>query len=151
MKSEKDMSSEFHSVVLNQLDTGVFITEADTDRIVYMNETMKQRFQLVDPEGKPCYKVLQKDMNERCAFCNRRELLTNRQMKDCVWNEVNTINHRLYKNYDQLFEWQGKQYFIENSIDITDLMSISETNSAAFNLNANDGSFMQLIRLGKNE
>ncbi|PWM54663.1 PAS domain-containing protein, partial [Dielma fastidiosa] len=60
MKSEKDMSSEFHSVVLNQLDTGVFITEADTDRIVYMNETMKQRFQLVDPEGKPCYKVLQK-------------------------------------------------------------------------------------------
>ncbi len=151
MKSEKDMSSEFHSVVLNQLDTDVFITEADTDRIVYMNETMKQRFQLVDPEGKPCYKVLQKDMNERCAFCNRRELLTNRQMKDCVWNEVNTINHRLYKNYDQLFEWQGKQYFIENSIDITDLMSISETNSAAFNLNANDGSFMQLIRLGKNE
>ena len=85
MKPEKELISEFHSVVLNQLDTGVFITEADTDLIVYMNETMKQCFQLVDPEGKPCYKVLQKDMNERCAFCNRRELLTNHQLKQAIF------------------------------------------------------------------
>lgn len=122
MQSDKKINSEFHSVVLNKLDTGVFITDVETDRIVYMNETMKKRFQLVEPEGKFCYKVLQKGMEKRCAFCNRQQLLTNPQLSDCVWNEVNTINHRLYKNYDQLFEWDGKKYFIENSIDITDLI-----------------------------
>ena len=45
-KAEKDMSSEFHSGVLNQLATGVFITEADKDRFATLHETRKERYQL---------------------------------------------------------------------------------------------------------
>lgn len=154
MRSDKEINNEFRSVVLNQLDTGVFITEAETDRIVYMNETMKKRFHLTDPEGKFCYKVLQKDMEKRCAFCNRQQLLTNSQLSDCVWNEVNTINHRLYKNYDQLFEWDGKKYFIENSIDITDLMPIEKENKLNSNdteFNENEDIFMQHVLRARDE
>lgn len=154
MNSDKEINSEFRSVVLNQLDTGVFITDAETDRIVYMNETMKKRFQISNPEGKFCYKVLQKDMEERCAFCNRRQLLTNPKLTDCVWNEVNTINHRLYKNYDQLFEWDGKKYFIENSIDITDLMPVEKEqklNSNDTEFSENQAVFTQYINRARNE
>ena len=152
MKSEKKIDCEFHSVVLNQLDTGVFITEVETDRIVYINEEMKRRFNLVDPEGKPCYEVLQKNMKERCAFCNRYQLLMNQHLNKYEWNEVNTINHRLYKNIDQLVEWEGKQYFIENSMDITDLMHGGADGQAVVSeLNKSGGAFLKAIRKARKE
>ena len=46
--------------IMNQMNAGVYITDVDTDEILFMNSGMKKQFGLVEPEGKICWQVLQK-------------------------------------------------------------------------------------------
>ena len=55
--------------IMNQMNAGVYITDVDTDEILFMNSGMKKQFGLVEPEGKICWQVLQKGMSGRCPFC----------------------------------------------------------------------------------
>ena len=52
--------------IMNQMNAGVYITDVDTDEILFMNSGMKKQFGLVEPEGKICWQVLQKGMSGRC-------------------------------------------------------------------------------------
>ena len=69
----------FLAAVLDQMDTNFYITDVETDEILYMNKTMKETFGLARPEGCICWQVLQKDMKERCPYCKIRQL---EQMED---------------------------------------------------------------------
>ena len=40
--------------IMNQMNAGVYITDVDTDEILFMNSGMKKQFGLVEPEGKVC-------------------------------------------------------------------------------------------------
>ena len=51
--------------IMNQMNAGVYITDVDTDEILFMNSGMKKQFGLVEPEGKICWQVLQKGMSGR--------------------------------------------------------------------------------------
>lgn len=45
--------------IMNQMNAGVYITDVDTDEILFMNSGMKKQFGLVEPEGKSagrCFK-----------------------------------------------------------------------------------------------
>ena len=86
---------------------------------------MKQSFEMRYPEGKVCWKTLQKGMTGRCPFCKIRRLEKAKKGKLCVWRETNTINGRVYMNYDSLEEWNGRTYYIQNSVDITDRIQMS--------------------------
>ena len=41
--------------IMNQMNAGVYITDVDTDEILFMNSGMKKQFGLVEPEGKICW------------------------------------------------------------------------------------------------
>lgn len=45
--------------VLNQMQVSIFVTDPDTDEILFMNEKMKKDYQISEPEGKKCWEVLQ--------------------------------------------------------------------------------------------
>ena len=49
----------FLSMILDQMHSNIYISDTETDEILYMNQTMKRAFGLEDPEGKHCWKVLQ--------------------------------------------------------------------------------------------
>lgn len=115
--------------ILDQLCTNIYVTDIETDQIVYMNEAMKQTFKLDDPVGKVCWKVFQEGMEERCGFCRISRLLQMSGEKVCVWDEENTLNHRIYKNYDSLIKWDGKTYHMQNSMDVTEYTLLSESAS----------------------
>lgn len=61
MATEKHMilTRPFTSV-FNQLTTNIFIKDAETDVIVYMNDAMKREFGQIHPEGKRCWEILQR-------------------------------------------------------------------------------------------
>ena len=61
--------------IMNQMNAGVYISDVDTDEILFMNSGMKKQFGLVEPEGKICWQVLQKGMSGRCPFCPVPRLL----------------------------------------------------------------------------
>lgn len=117
----------FLAAVLDQMDTNFYITDVETDEILYMNKTMKETFGLARPEGCICWQVLQKDMKERCPYCKIRQLEQMEDNRICIWRETNSVTGRKYRNYDSLIQWKGKVYHIQNSVDMTEFDQISET------------------------
>lgn len=115
----------FYKKLLNQINTNIYITDVETDEIVYMNDYMKQTFQLQDVEGQICWRVLQSGMDGRCDFCKVRQLQEGKNGSSCLWREKNTVTGRVYMNYDFLQRWNGRLYHIQNSNDITDQVQLS--------------------------
>lgn len=52
-----DFDEAFFTSVFNQLTTNIFIKDAETDVIVYMNDAMKREFGQIHPEGKRCWMI----------------------------------------------------------------------------------------------
>lgn len=113
--------------IIEGMNINIYITDIETDQIVYMNETMKQTFQKEYPEGGKCWRVLQKDKNKRCSFCKIEELLVKGENSSCIWHEVNEVTGRIYKNFDRIFSWNGKKYFVQCSSDVTDFIQLTES------------------------
>ena len=88
----------FLAAVLDQMDTNFYITDVETDEILYMNKTMKETFGLTRPEGRVCWQVLQKDMKERCPYCKIRQMEQMEGNKICVWRETNSVTGKKYRN-----------------------------------------------------
>ena len=90
------MSTDLYSILgkqnilkfLDHLHTNIYITDVETDKIVYMNETMKTTFNINEPEGKICWQVLQSGMKSRCGFCKIDELLELGENHCCIWDAV---------------------------------------------------------------
>ncbi len=118
--------SAFLTAAMDLVNTNLYITNVATDRIVYMNETMKKTFGIKAPEGKLCWKVLQRGMESRCTFCRIESLRGMEGEKKGVWDEVNTRTGRVYKNFDCLLCWNGQEYYVQNSIDVTEYSQLSK-------------------------
>lgn len=115
--------------LLNKTKANVYITDIETDEIVFMSENMKKVFGITNPEGKCCWKVLQKGMQERCQFCKVKELMENPD-KDAVsiWDEENTLNGRCYRNRDTLLYLNsGKILHMQHSLDVTEYRKLFHT------------------------
>ena len=126
-EQQNSFKDSFLAAVLDQMDTNFYITDVETDEILYMNKTMKETFGLARPEGCICWQVLQKDMKERCPYCKIRQLEQMEDNRICIWRETNSVTGRKYRNYDSLIQWKGKVYHIQNSVDMTEFDQISET------------------------
>ncbi|MGO1043441.1 hypothetical protein ACTPEO_11955 [Clostridioides difficile] len=45
-------------IILNQIKTNIYITDIHTNKIIFMNENMKEEYSILAPEGKVCWEVL---------------------------------------------------------------------------------------------
>lgn len=123
---KREFAPEFYQTVLEKLQTDVCITDSATDEIVYMNESMRQEFCVSDPCGRKCWEVLAKGMCGRCRSCRLNELSVESGKKVCIWDEKSQVTGRVHKNYANLLEWEGAEYNVRNSTDITEYTEISE-------------------------
>ncbi len=117
--------AQFYRSILEKTNTGIYITDACTDEIIYMNQQMKQTFRVDQVEGRTCWQVLQRGQTGRCKFCRIGELMTDPGRKNCVWREKNPVTGRIYLHHDSLEEWNGRLYHIQNSIDVTEQVHLS--------------------------
>ncbi|MGN0595149.1 MAG: diguanylate cyclase domain-containing protein, partial [Hominimerdicola sp.] len=120
---DKKFNSDFYKHILDKINSNIFITDTETDEIVYMNDCMKKSFNLQDTEGKTCWEVLSGDATERCNFCKVNKLEKSGQV--CFSREKNAVTGRVYMNCDMLESYDGKLYHVRNSADITDSVRLS--------------------------
>ena len=112
--------------IMNQMNAGVYITDVDTDEILFMNSGMKKQFGLVEPEGKICWQVLQK-MERALSLCPVPRLP--RDVPSAAplrWEEHNTSNGCIYENFDSLIQWHdGRLVHFQHSLDVTEYHKLS--------------------------
>lgn len=112
--------------ILEQLLNGItgylYVTNPETDEILFINDKMRADFGLTDNVfGKKCWQVLQSGFEQRCDFCPGSALLNNPQAP-IIWEELNSMTGKYYKNTDSLIEWPGgKMVHLQHSVDITDI------------------------------
>ena len=113
--------------ILNGLDELVYVTDPDTDEILFINEFMQKHFDIDESSvGQLCYKVLQKDQDCRCEGCPCDQLGENPDEK-IVWEEVNTLTKRVYRNTDRYIKWpNGKMVHLQHAVDITEIKKIND-------------------------
>lgn len=105
--------------VLNQLQANVYITDVDTHEIIFMNDRMKKKYNIQNPEGQVCWKVLQQGQEGPCSFCKINRLLSGED-ETIRWQQTNSKIHRLFDKYDSLLKIGEKQLHMQQSFDITD-------------------------------
>lgn len=108
--------------IMDSLSAGIYITDPETDQILFMNKTMKRMFSEPHPEGKVCWRVLQKGMNRRCDFCPIPLLQSSgEEHPSCLWEETNS-GGRVFENHDMLIPWvDGRTVHIQQSLDVTEV------------------------------
>jgi len=118
---EKDRLSNLGDI-LNSLDTMIYVSDPDTNEILFINSNMKKHYGIQDDViGHICYNVLQKNMNEKCDFCPCLRL-NEKPDSTIVWEMNSKLTKRIYRNVDRYIDWpNGKKVHLQHSIDITDL------------------------------
>ena len=113
--------------IMNGLDSMIYVTDPATDEILFINDRMKQHYKIDgDCIGKLCYKILQKNYNEKCSFCPCFQL-DKEPDREIIWEEHSSLTNLIYRNVDRYIDWpNGKTVHIQNSVDMTELISARE-------------------------
>jgi len=129
--------------ILTNIDEFIYVTDKDDDTILFMNNSMKEHYNLPDNvEGTVCWKVLQEGFEKRCEFCQCHQL--DQDPTQVVrWTEQNTLTKRTYRNSDRYINWiDGKTVHLQHSVDITELV---EAKNAAESANRAKSVFLSHI------
>lgn len=131
--AKENINNFVFNKVLDGMKTSIYISDPETDFILYMNQTMKEEFELQEPEGCICWKELQKEMNHRCPFCPIAELKKKPLGAVVQWEEKNSRTGKIYQNYDSLIQWtDGRIVHLQQSVDITELKFINTDDLTQF-------------------
>jgi PAS domain S-box-containing protein len=120
--SKKEEALSILEKILHAMDVYVYITELDTDKILFVNNAMLEGFGIQrNIIGEQCWKVFQANHFEQCDFCAKKKLALAPDTS-VVWEEYNTLTYRHYKNTDSIIDWpDGSKVHFQQSIDITDM------------------------------
>ncbi len=120
-KQHGEIDARMLHAIMDHAGMGIYITDPATDVILYMNRPMKELFQLRNPEGKICWKVLQVGRDRRCEYCPL-PLLLSHTGKSFVyrWEERNTLTGKIFEKFDSLIPWvDGSVVHLQQSMDIS--------------------------------
>ncbi len=106
--------------ILNGIDAFLYVSDIETDEILYINSMMKEHYGISgDVIGKTCWRMLQSGMTERCEFCPLHKLIKAPE-STVTWEEHSTVTGHYYRNTDCLIHWAGgKMAHLQHSVDIT--------------------------------
>ena len=123
---EKNALGSLESV-MNGLDIMIYVTDPNTGEILFLNDSMKRHYSIEDDcIGQLCYKLLQKNKENKCDFCPCLQLNED-PGKAIVWEEFNTVTNRIYRNIDRYIDWpNGKTVHMQHSVDMTELVAAKE-------------------------
>lgn len=103
--------------LFDNLDEVVYITDIDTNELVYINKKGLHVYGLEKENalGQPCYEVLQK--NEKpCTMCTNELLCPGKFIK---WSYYNPVIEKHMLLHDTMFIENGRRYRMEMAIDTT--------------------------------
>lgn len=118
---------EITEELLNQIQAAVYLTDTETDEILFVNEKMKEKYGNGSSVGRKCWEVLQKGKKCRCSCCKVQELMQRKEEKSIIrWQEEGFANGRIYVHYDSLITWKGRPVHMQQIYDITNRQQLKE-------------------------
>lgn len=117
-------NSKVYQDIFNQLHLNVCITDMETNRVVYVNNHMKNAFPDLDLEGGICWKVLRKNQTGKCSSCPQETLARGESVES--WIDYDAITGRSYQNFSSMISCDGRNYHLHQFYDITELTRLEE-------------------------
>ncbi|MBT3807611.1 MAG: PAS domain S-box protein [Desulfobacula sp.] len=108
--------------VLNNLDSSIYITDMESNEILFMNQQMKDEFGK-DFTGKICWRFIHNNQDGPCEFCTNDKLVDDngKLTGPYIWEIYNQKLNRWYELHDQAIPWtNGKLVRMEIAFDITE-------------------------------
>lgn len=116
--------------ILDQIDEIIYISDIETDELLYLNRRGRDRFGTIPLDAK-CYEFLQ-GQKDPCPFCTNA-LLKSSAGHRCTWVRHHpTVGNMLL--HDSLIEYKGRLCRMEMAVDVN--RYVSELNDAKLNLAA---------------
>ncbi|MCL2064238.1 MAG: ATP-binding protein [Candidatus Cloacimonetes bacterium] len=109
--------------LLNSITSMLYVTEPDTGKILFMNNSMKEHFNIDgDVRGQICFNILRDDMEKMCEFCPSHHL--NHNPNEVIeWEYHHPTTGRSYHNTDKYIRWlDGKLVHLQHSVDMTEII-----------------------------
>lgn len=116
------ISHERFLTVLDSLDATIYVSDMESNKILFMNKFMIDSFGR-DMTGEICWKVFRGE-SEQCLNCTNDQLVSESGIPTgvCVWQGENPITKRWYINHDRAVEWtDGRLVRLQIATDITNL------------------------------
>jgi PAS domain S-box-containing protein len=120
--NESSVSTMEFQGVLNNLGACLFISDAKTGELLFVNDTLKELYSLdAKALGRRCWEVLQKDTRCPCPFCPI-PALEKAEGKNLVWEEHSSLINRDFKHTSSLIRLgNGRLAHLQHGVDITEL------------------------------
>lgn len=114
--------------VLDQIEMPIYVSDFETHELLFVNQFLHSNLMETqeNPEGKPCWSVLQKDRSGPCPWCPNPRLLENPD-RVYKWEFQNTVTDRWFLITDSIIDWtDGRKVHMETATDITELKKNEE-------------------------
>ncbi|SKA74211.1 PAS domain S-box-containing protein [Paucidesulfovibrio gracilis DSM 16080] len=113
-------SNEILARVMDSIPADVFVADAQTYEILFMNKRMRQRFG-GNMEGRPCWQAF-REQTEPCPTCPLPQMLRKGIPAQRTWEDDNPLDQRRFLNQDTLIRWiDGRLAKIQVATDVTEI------------------------------
>ncbi len=126
--TERVRQQEMLENILDTMDSYIYVSELDTDDILFINKKMIEDYHLTSSvRGEKCWKLLQVGQTGRCEWCKKYELAKHPD-KPVIWEEDGPITKSNLYNIDRVIEWPGgRKVHMQQSMDITKTKQAQKT------------------------
>ncbi len=114
--------------VLNSIEADVYVSDMQTNEILFMNEHMRISFG-DNFVGKICYSAF-RGQSVPCSHCTNNKLLNadGQPTGVHVWECANPVTNKWYTNYDRAIKWDGNRYVrLQIAMDITERIKAEQS------------------------
>lgn len=101
---------------MNELSELIYISDPETNELLFVNEAGRKTFHLTNFRGQKCYRALQ-GLDKPCEFCTNPILVPG---ENYTWEHTNPLSNRHYLLKDRLIRWEGRLARLEIAFDITE-------------------------------
>ncbi len=127
-KVERNLTNSHDNLknVLENIDAHVYVADMESFEILYMNQRMIKDFG-GDFTGRVCFEVFCAEQ-KRCDACTNNRLIDSdgNPGETVIWEQVNRVTEKWYRNYDRAIYWQDQQLVrLQIAVDITDHINAS--------------------------
>jgi PAS domain S-box-containing protein len=126
--TERVRQQEMLENIFNAMDSHIYVTDLETDEILFANNKLKADFRLTDDvKGDKCWRHLQKAQTGRCSFCHKPALSIDNDAS-FTWEEDNAVTNRSLYKIDRVIDWPGgRKVHMQQCMDITPMKQAQKT------------------------
>ncbi len=133
IQSAEKLNSEFQTTEIyknlyDDFNTLVFLTDTDSDEIIYSNKKVKDIYGETD--GKRCWEVFQNNQTQPCPDCDFKKIKDKFgiEISDMNWQHLNSADNKWYFIHDAAVQSEGSLKRLSVAFDIQDFKKLQQQN-----------------------